>query len=83
MHYFIILKQLIIEFINAIKDNKPIDFPGVIYKKDGEIINTGVRVQSENIDTIPNMHFLHTERLLKKNYRNSIMANSYKKRIKK
>jgi len=46
--------ESIVEFINAINYNKPIDFPGVIYKDEQKIVNTGKRVPPENIDTIPN-----------------------------
>jgi radical SAM superfamily enzyme YgiQ (UPF0313 family) len=44
--------ESVVDFINAVKDNKPLDFPGLAYLKNGEIINTGMRCPPENIDTV-------------------------------
>lgn len=51
--------ELIKEFIKAINNNKPIDFPGVVYKKDGKLIHTGKIQPPENIDTIPNRYLVY------------------------
>ncbi|MGL5675601.1 MAG: B12-binding domain-containing radical SAM protein [Cellulosilyticaceae bacterium] len=51
--------ESIIELIEALETKKEITFPGVIYKKDGEIINTGKRLQPEAIDTIPNRNLVY------------------------
>jgi radical SAM superfamily enzyme YgiQ (UPF0313 family) len=45
--------ESIVEFINAIKNDKPLDCEGLAYLKNGEIINTGMRTPPENIDTVP------------------------------
>lgn len=49
----------IVEFINAVKNDLPIDFPGVAYKKNGRIVCTGDRIPPENINTIPNRNLLY------------------------
>lgn len=48
--------------------NTKIEFPGVIYKQNGQNINTGKREQPENIDTIPDRNLV---------YRYSHMAKHY------
>lgn len=59
--------ESIVEFIHAVEQNKPIDFPGVVYMRDGEIVHTGVREQPENIDTIPDRNLVyHYAKLAKK-----------------
>lgn len=60
--------ESIVEFINAIENNASIDFPGVIYKQEGKIINTGKREQPENIDTIPDRNLLYNYSRLAKKY---------------
>jgi radical SAM superfamily enzyme YgiQ (UPF0313 family) len=45
--------ESLLDFINAVRDNKPLDFEGLAYLKDGEIINTGMRCPPANIDTVP------------------------------
>ena len=60
--------ESIIEFINNLEREKPIDFPGVIYKKEGQIINTGKRNQPENINTIPNRNLVYNYSKLAKRY---------------
>ncbi len=60
--------ESIIEFINAIKNNAAVDFPGVIYKNRDQIINTGKRIQPENIDTIPNRNLVYNYSKLAKKY---------------
>jgi radical SAM superfamily enzyme YgiQ (UPF0313 family) len=44
--------ESIVDFINAVKDNKPFDFEGLAYLKNGEMVNTGMRTPPENIDTV-------------------------------
>jgi radical SAM superfamily enzyme YgiQ (UPF0313 family) len=51
--------ESILEFIEAIKQGLPIDFPGAVYKQGSEIIHTGERLPPHNIDTVPNRHLLH------------------------
>lgn len=51
--------ESIIEFIDTIKTNSPINFEGVAYKKDGKITFTGNRTPPHNIDTIPNRFLLY------------------------
>lgn len=59
--------ESIVEFIHAVEQNKPIDFPGVVYMRDGEIVHTGAREQPENIDTIPDRNLVyHYAKLAKK-----------------
>ncbi|KUO61445.1 MAG: radical SAM protein [Gracilibacter sp. BRH_c7a] len=60
--------ESIVEYIYAVENNTPIDFPGVIYKQEGKIINTGKREQPENIDTIPNRNLLYNYAKLAKRY---------------
>ncbi len=51
--------ESILEFIDAIDNHRPVDFEGVVYEEDGEIIHTGERPQPENIDTIPDRSLVH------------------------
>lgn len=51
--------ESILEFIDAINKGIPIDFPGVAYKKNGQIIFTGNRKPPENINTIPDRNLLY------------------------
>jgi radical SAM superfamily enzyme YgiQ (UPF0313 family) len=44
--------ESIVDFINAVKNNEPLDFEGLAYLKNGEICNTGMRHPPENIDTV-------------------------------
>jgi radical SAM superfamily enzyme YgiQ (UPF0313 family) len=64
--------ESIIDFINFFdrkSDNNIImDFPGVIYKGNGRIINTGKREQPENIDTIPNRNLVYNYSHLARRY---------------
>lgn len=45
-----------------------IGFSGVIYKQNGQIINTGKREQPENIDTIPDRNLVYQYSALAKRY---------------
>jgi len=51
--------ESILEFIEAIKTDSPINFEGVAYKNDGKIVFTGNRTPPHNIDTIPNRFLLY------------------------
>lgn len=51
--------ELIVEFAEAISSGKPIDFPGIAYIRNGELINTGKPKIPENIDTIPDRSLLY------------------------
>jgi radical SAM superfamily enzyme YgiQ (UPF0313 family) len=45
-----------------------INFPGVIYKQNGQIINSGEREQPENIDTIPDRNLVYQYSKMAKHY---------------
>ena len=49
----------ILSFILAIRNDSPVDFPGVAYKKGAEVVFTGKQRPPENINTIPNRHLLY------------------------
>lgn len=51
--------ESILEFIDAIHNEKPLNFRGIAYKRNGELILTGKRTPPKNIDTIPNRHLLY------------------------
>ena len=51
--------ETIITFIQAIRNNTPVDFPGVAYKKGLDVIFTGLQQPPENINTIPNRNLLY------------------------
>jgi radical SAM superfamily enzyme YgiQ (UPF0313 family) len=51
--------ESILEFIESVKHDSPINFPGAAYKQDGGIIHTGNRPSPHNIDTIPNRHLMY------------------------
>lgn len=51
--------ESILELIDALKNDRPIDFAGIVYKKDDNIVNTGNRCPPENIDVIPNRDLLY------------------------
>lgn len=51
--------ESILEFIDAIQKDRVIDFSGVAYLKDKEIIHTGNRKAPEDINTIPNRNLLY------------------------
>lgn len=51
--------ESILEFIDSIRKDNTIDFPGVAYLKDKEIVHTGNRMPPENINTIPNRNLLY------------------------
>lgn len=51
--------ESILEFIDATQNDRPIDFCGVAYLRDGELVHTGERRPPENIDVIPNRYLLY------------------------
>lgn len=51
--------ELIVEFIDSIAKKQPIDFPGVAYKQNNEIVFTGKRKPPVNIDVIPNRYLMY------------------------
>ena len=51
--------ESILELIEALRNNRQVDFPGVAYEKDDKIIFTGERKPPENIDIIPNRYLLY------------------------
>lgn len=52
-------EESILEFIDCIQKDLPIDFPGAAYMKDGKLIFTGNRKPPENIDIIPDRYLLY------------------------
>jgi radical SAM superfamily enzyme YgiQ (UPF0313 family) len=60
--------ESIVELINAVQNQEPVAFPGVVYKQDGEIIHTGKREQPENINTIPDRNLVYNYARLAKRY---------------
>ena len=65
--------ELILDFIeyaeqqNKNTNQKP-EFPGIIYKQNGQIINSGKREQPENIDTIPDRNLVYQYSRMAKRY---------------
>lgn len=51
--------ESILELIDAIRIGNPIDFPGVAYQKQNQIVFTGNRKPPENINTIPDRYLLY------------------------
>jgi len=51
--------ESILALIEALRNNRQIDFPGAAYEKDDKIIFTGERKPPENIDTIPDRYLLY------------------------
>lgn len=51
--------ETILTFIHALQNDLPIDFPGVAYKKDSEIIFTGYQQPPSDINIIPNRNLLY------------------------
>ena len=47
------------EFIDALRNDQAINFPGLAYLLGGEPVTTGERRPPENIDTIPDRYLLH------------------------
>ena len=51
--------ELILKFTKALEKGESVDFPGVVYKKDGGIITNGEPEVPENIDVIPDRNLLY------------------------
>ena len=51
--------ESILKLIHALKQDRSMDFPGIAYKKDGQLYSTGKRQPPENIDTIPRRELLY------------------------
>lgn len=51
--------ELISKFVCAINEKRRIDFPGVVYKENGEVVQTGEPLIPENIDTIPDRSLMY------------------------
>lgn len=51
--------ESILELIDTFDKEKAIGFPGVAYKKDGEVITTGNRQPPQNINVIPDRDLLY------------------------
>jgi len=51
--------ESVVEFIEAINSDRPIDFPGVVYRVGDEVVFTGERKAPENIDVIPDYNLLY------------------------
>jgi radical SAM superfamily enzyme YgiQ (UPF0313 family) len=65
--------ESILDFIEYVEQqnknkNQRIEFPGVVYKQNGQIINTGKREQPENIDTIPDRNLVYQYSRMAKRY---------------
>ncbi len=45
--------EIIVKLNNSIRDNTEIDFPGIAYRKDGELVFTGRAEPPKDIDVIP------------------------------
>lgn len=54
--------ESILEFIETLKNDSKVDFPGVAYEKGDQIIMTGERIPPHNIDLIPNRYLLYRYR---------------------
>ena len=50
--------ESIVDLILAVRDQKPLDFPGLAFYQDGKLITTGKRRPPENIDVIPDRNLL-------------------------
>lgn len=51
--------ETIVSFINAVKEKKEIDFPGVFYYRDKKPVHTGKAPLPRNIDVIPNRNLVY------------------------
>jgi len=60
--------ESIVAFVQAVDSGAAIDFPGIIYIKDGKMINMGEPVQPDNIDTIPDRSLVYDYARLAKKY---------------
>lgn len=51
--------EIILKFIKAIQNHSAIDFSGIAFLRDGQLINTGEAPVPHNIDIIPNRKLLY------------------------
>ena len=51
--------ESIVDFIQAMRENRGITFPGAAYMQNGTLIHTGDRRPPDNIDIIPNRYLLY------------------------
>lgn len=51
--------ESILEFIDAVRNELPLDFPGIAFEKNGQIVVTQERIPPQNIDTVPNRYLLY------------------------
>ncbi|HEX9059886.1 MAG TPA: radical SAM protein [Clostridia bacterium] len=51
--------ESILQLIDSVQKDSTIDFPGVAYLKDNEIVHTGSRIPPEDINTIPDRYLLY------------------------
>lgn len=51
--------ESILTFIDCVKNNKPMDFPGLAYYRHGRLIYTGYPKPPENIDIIPDRNLIY------------------------
>ncbi|GHV12052.1 B12-binding domain-containing radical SAM protein [Spirochaetia bacterium] len=59
--------ESVVDIINAVSNGEQPNFSGIIYKRDGQIFNTGAREQPQNIDTVPDRNLVYDySRLAKK-----------------
>ncbi|MDR3277442.1 MAG: B12-binding domain-containing radical SAM protein [Oscillospiraceae bacterium] len=54
--------ESVLELLDALRDGRPVDFPGVAYLEDGRVVFTGARRPPENINTIPDRALLYRYR---------------------
>ena len=51
--------DVILPFIDAVLKNKEVTMPGVAYRRDGQLIYTGMPITPQNIDVIPDRSLLY------------------------
>lgn len=54
--------ESIVEFLTALREGRPIDFPGVTYLDGDQVVHTGDRPAPEQIDTTPDYTLVHQYR---------------------
>lgn len=51
--------ESIVDLVLALRDKKPLNFPGLVWEEAGQVKTTGPRRPPENIDVIPNRRLLY------------------------
>ena len=51
--------ETILTFLRALKNKKPMDFPGIAYRRNGKIVYTGYPCPPKNIETIPDRNLVY------------------------